>query len=64
MVLKRLGDALEAGDPIQGVILGSAMNQDGRTLSIAQPNPAARTGSDAGRHACAAPVYRRRRFAT
>ena len=41
VVLKRLPDALAAGDPIHAVILGSAMNQDGRTPSIAQPNTAA-----------------------
>jgi acyl transferase domain-containing protein/acyl carrier protein len=41
VVLKRLRDARAANDPIQAVILGSAMNQDGRTPSIAQPNPEA-----------------------
>ncbi len=50
VVLKRLSDALAAGDPIQAVILGSAMNQDGRTPSIAQPNPEAQ--KEVMRRAC------------
>lgn len=50
-VLKRLRDALAAGDPVQAVILGSAMNQDGRTPSIAQPSLAAQ--KEVMRRACA-----------
>jgi acyl transferase domain-containing protein/NAD(P)-dependent dehydrogenase (short-subunit alcohol dehydrogenase family)/acyl carrier protein len=38
VVLKRLSDALAAGDPIRAVILGSAMNQDGATNGITAPN--------------------------
>lgn len=51
VVLKRLRDALAAGDPIQCVILGSAINQDGRTPSIAQPNRSAQ--EEVMRKACA-----------
>jgi acyl transferase domain-containing protein len=43
VVLKRLEDALAQGDNIQGIIAGSAINQDGRTLGITLPNGAAQT---------------------
>lgn len=43
VVLKRLSDALDAGDPIQGVILGSAINQDGRSNGLTAPNYQAQT---------------------
>ena len=38
VVLKRLGDALAAGDTIMAVIRGSAVNQDGRSSSLTAPN--------------------------
>jgi acyl transferase domain-containing protein/acyl carrier protein len=38
VVLKRLADALADGDPIQAVIRGSAINQDGRSSSLSAPN--------------------------
>src|SRR5467141_3685374 len=41
VLLKRLSNAVADGDPIQGVILGTAMNQDGHTNGISLPNPAA-----------------------
>ena len=37
-VLKRLQDALIDGDPIQAVIRGSAINQDGRGQGLTAPN--------------------------
>lgn len=38
VVLKRLADALRDGDPIHAVIIGSGVNQDGRTNGITVPN--------------------------
>jgi acyl transferase domain-containing protein len=38
VVLKRLSDALAAGDPIHAVIRGSAMNQDGKSAGLTAPN--------------------------
>ncbi len=38
IVLKRLSDALAAGDNIQAVIRGSAVNQDGRSSGLTVPN--------------------------
>jgi acyl transferase domain-containing protein len=38
IVIKRLGDALAAGDPIRGVIRGSLLNQDGKTETITTPS--------------------------
>lgn len=38
VVLKRLAEALADNDPIQAIILGSAINQDGRSNGITAPN--------------------------
>ncbi|MGV9568025.1 type I polyketide synthase, partial [Streptomyces sp. NPDC003480] len=38
VVLKRLADALAAGDPVHAVIRGTAVNQDGRTNGLTAPN--------------------------
>jgi acyl transferase domain-containing protein/SAM-dependent methyltransferase/pimeloyl-ACP methyl ester carboxylesterase len=38
VVLKRLSDAIAAGDPIYGVIAGSGMNQDGASNGITAPS--------------------------
>lgn len=41
LVLKPLSTAVRDGDPIQAVIRGTAVNQDGRTLGITVPSVAA-----------------------
>ncbi|MBC7953237.1 MAG: KR domain-containing protein [Rhodospirillaceae bacterium] len=41
VVLKRLDDALAAGDAIQAVLLGSAVNHDGRSAGLMVPSPRA-----------------------
>lgn len=38
LVLKKLSDARRDGDPIMSVIVGSAINQDGRSNGITAPN--------------------------
>src|ERR1700756_3013682 len=38
VLLKRLSRAVEDGDPIQGVIVGTALNQDGHTNGISLPS--------------------------
>ncbi|KAF4962500.1 hypothetical protein FSARC_9423 [Fusarium sarcochroum] len=38
VIIKRLKDALTAGDPIRAVIRGSALNQDGKTETITTPS--------------------------
>ncbi|MEK9507232.1 SDR family NAD(P)-dependent oxidoreductase [Gemmatimonadota bacterium Y43] len=38
VVLKRLADAVEAGDPVLGVIRGSATNQDGASTGLTAPS--------------------------
>ena len=38
MVLKRLDDAVQAGDPIRAFIRSTGVNQDGRTSGITLPN--------------------------
>ncbi len=39
VALKRLDDAMRDGDPIHAVIIGTGVNQDGRTNGITVPNP-------------------------
>jgi len=39
LVLRRLADAIEHHDDVLGVILGSAINHDGRTVTLTAPNP-------------------------
>ncbi|MGH8046893.1 MAG: type I polyketide synthase, partial [Chthoniobacterales bacterium] len=51
VLLKRLSDAVADGDPIRGVILGTAVNQDGHTNGISLPSPEAQ--SRLVREACA-----------
>ena len=41
VLLKRLSQAIADGDPIHGVILGTALNQDGHTNGISLPSPEA-----------------------
>lgn len=41
VLLKRYSDAVQDGDPILGVILGAAINQDGDSNGITAPNGAA-----------------------
>ncbi|MER5642524.1 amino acid adenylation domain-containing protein [Kitasatospora sp. NPDC002227] len=38
VILKRLADALRDGDPVHAVIIGSGVNQDGRTNGITVPS--------------------------
>ncbi|KAI0128336.1 beta-ketoacyl synthase domain-containing protein [Xylariales sp. AK1849] len=37
-IVKRLSDAIRDGDPIRGVVLGTATHHNGRTAGIASPN--------------------------
>src|SRR6478609_6812216 len=57
VLLKRLSKALEDGDPIHSVILGTSINQDGHTNGIWLPSPEAQTRlvQDACRDAGIAP---------
>src|SRR3984893_1487392 len=50
LLLKRLSKALADGDPIQGVIIGTALNQDGHTNGISLPSAEAQ--ARLGREAC------------
>src|SRR2546423_11535325 len=43
VLLKRLSHAIADGDPIQGVIIGTALNQDGHTNGISLPSAEAQT---------------------
>ncbi|PWE10546.1 6-deoxyerythronolide-B synthase [Streptomyces sp. BSE7F] len=55
LLLKPLHAALRDGDPVHGVIEGSAVTNDGRTMGLTTPNPAAQAAAvrralrDAGR---------------
>ncbi|WP_158719291.1 SDR family NAD(P)-dependent oxidoreductase [Streptomyces sp. NBRC 110035] len=55
LLLKPLHAALRDGDPVRGVIEGSAVTNDGRTMGLTTPNPAAQAAAvrralrDAGR---------------
>ena len=40
VILKRLGDALRDGDPIESVIRETAVNSDGRTNGLTMPSSA------------------------
>ena len=51
VILKRLSRAIEDGDPIHAVIIGSAMNQDGHTNGISLPS--AKAQARLVRDACA-----------
>ncbi|POX43308.1 non-ribosomal peptide synthetase [Streptomyces sp. Ru73] len=44
VVLKRLADAVRDGDPVHAVVLGSGVNQDGRTNGITVPREDAQVG--------------------
>ncbi len=57
VLLKRFSRAVADGDPIQGVILGTLINQDGHTNGISLPSPEAQTRlvQDACRDAGIAP---------
>ncbi|MPY64894.1 hypothetical protein FNH08_49445, partial [Streptomyces spongiae] len=39
LVLARLDDARDAGDPVLALVRGTAVNNDGRSLSLLAPNP-------------------------
>ena len=43
VLLKRFSRAIEDGDPIQGVIVGTAMNQDGHTNGLSLPSAEAQS---------------------
>ncbi|WP_338866153.1 type I polyketide synthase [Myxococcus stipitatus] len=43
VVLKRLSDAIAAGDPILALLRGSAVNQDGKSAGLTAPNMVAQT---------------------
>ena len=45
VILKRLDDAIRAGDPIRAVLRGSATNSDGRTPGIASPSAEAQAAA-------------------
>jgi acyl transferase domain-containing protein/acyl carrier protein len=57
VLLKRLSRAIADGDPVQGVILGTSINQDGHTNGMMVPSPEAQTRlvQDACRDAGIAP---------
>src|SRR5207244_4799356 len=43
VLLKRLSQAIADGDPVRGVIVGTAVNQDGHTNGISLPSTEAQT---------------------
>jgi acyl transferase domain-containing protein/NADPH:quinone reductase-like Zn-dependent oxidoreductase/SAM-dependent methyltransferase/short-subunit dehydrogenase/acyl carrier protein len=51
VLLKRLSQAIADGDPIHGLIIGTALNQDGHTNGISLPSPEAQ--AQLVRDACA-----------
>src|SRR4051812_13613365 len=58
VLLKRLSQAIADGDPIQGVIVGTSMNQDGHTNGISLPSAEAQSRliQDACRDASVSPA--------
>src|SRR6187431_553303 len=58
VLLKRLSQAIADGDPIQGVIVGTSMNQDGHTNGISLPSAEAqaRLVQDACKNAGVSPL--------
>jgi len=51
VLLKRLSSAIADGDTIHGVVIGTALNQDGHTNGISLPSPEAQASSFAKRAA-------------
>lgn len=45
VIVKRLEDAVRDGDPIRGVILGTASSSNGRTPGIASPSASAQAAA-------------------
>lgn len=45
VIVKRLEDAVRDGDPIRGVILGTATSSNGRTPGIASPSSSAQAAA-------------------
>src|SRR5207302_6916419 len=43
VILKPLAQALADGDPIRGVIVGTGVNSDGRTIGLSLPSEAAQS---------------------
>ncbi len=48
LIMKRMEDALRDGDPIYGVIKGSAINQDGTTSGITAPSAVSQKNLEVG----------------
>ena len=60
LLLKRLSQAIADGDPIHGVIIGTALNQDGHTNGISLPSGEAQARARPRR--CTTRVSRRRGY--